>query len=167
VALCCAPTVLIPLGLGNSGRAVAACGLLSAGAALLVGAGVGYACLVGGPRVRVPGREPRQLIRPGQPWSGDDQRALLAGAAGLLAGALAALATSLVLARAVDGGDAIAQGHAVEVGLLSAAAAALACVAAVRGLPPGRVLGLRTVAACFPVLAAAPTAYVVARVVLG
>jgi hypothetical protein len=147
VALCCAPTVLIALGLGDTGRAVAASGLLAAAAALGVGALVFTGLLSvlreDGSRVQV-----------------------VAGAVAVVLGAGAAVGLSLVAASGVAGGRAIGNGDACVVGLVTALAAGVGCVAIVRGLPNGRVVGLPALAACMPVLLAVPTAYTVGRLLL-
>jgi hypothetical protein len=147
VALCCAPTVVIPLGLGDTGRAVAASGLLAAAAALGAGELVRWALLSMLP-------------------AGTDRRAVLAGSLAVLVAAAAAIGLSLVVASAVAGGRALGNADACAVGVVTSIAAGVGCVAALRGLPAGRVLGLPALAACLPVLVAAPTAYVVGRIVL-
>lgn len=146
VALCCAPTVVLPLGLGDSGRAVAASGLLAAAAALAVGALLRSAVL--------------SVLRD----NGSVQ--IVAGAGAAVVATAAAVGLSLVVASGVAGGRALGNGDACAVGIVSALAAGVGCLAAVRGLPAGRVLGLPALAACLPVLLAAPTAYVVGRIVL-
>jgi hypothetical protein len=147
VALCCTPTVVIPLARGDTGRAVAASGLLGAAAALALGALVWYALL---------------SVLP----AGTDRSQVIAGAAAVLVGAAAAVVVSLVVASGVAGGRALDNADACAIGLVTAFAAAVGCVAAVRGLPSGRVWGLPALAACLPVLLAAPTAYVVGRILL-
>jgi hypothetical protein len=147
VALCCAPAVVIPLSVGDTGRAVAASGLLAAAAALAAGALIRFALI---------------SVLPG----GTDQSQVVAGAAAVLVGAAAAVGLSLVAASGVAGGRALGNGDASVIGLFTALAAGVACVAAVRGLPTGRVLGLPALAACLPVLVAAPTAYAVGRILL-
>jgi hypothetical protein len=147
VALCCAPTLVIPLGLGDTGRAVAASGLLAAAAALGAGALVRFALL---------------SVLPG----GTTQAQVIAGAAAVVVGAAAAIVLSLVVASGVAGGRALDKGDACAIGLVTALAAGLGCVAVVRGLPASRVLGLPALAACLPVVFAAPTAYVVGRILL-
>lgn len=147
VALCCAPTLVIPLGLGDTGRAVAASGLLATAAALGLGALVRYALL---------------SVLPG----GTDRAQVIAGSAAVLVGAAVAVVVSLLVASGVAGGRALDNPDACAIGLVTALAAAVGCVAAVRGLPAGRVLGLPALAACLPVLLAAPTAYVVGRILL-
>ena len=147
VALCCAPTVVIPLALGDTGRAVAASGLLGAAAALVAGALVRLALL--------------SVLA-----DGTDQAEVIADAAAVIVGAAAAVGLSLVVASGVAGGRALGAGDACAIGLVTAFAAGVGCVAAVRGLPAGRVVGLPALAACLPVLVAAPTAYVVGRILL-
>jgi hypothetical protein len=148
VALCCAPTVVLPLGLGDTGRAVAASGLLAAAAALAIGALLRAGLLS---VLRGTDRETVQVI---------------AGAAAAVIAAAAAVGLSLVVASGVAGGRALGNGDACAVGLVTALAAAVGWIAAVRALPAGRVLGLPALAACLPVLLAVPTAYVVGRIVL-
>jgi hypothetical protein len=147
VALCCAPTVVIPLSLGDTGRAVAASGLLAAAAGLGLGALVWYALL---------------SVLPG----GAERSQVIAGTAAVLVGAAAAVVVSLLVASGVAGGRALDNGDACAIGLVTALAAAIGCVAAVRGLPAARAWGLPALAACLPVLLAAPTAYVVGRILL-
>jgi hypothetical protein len=146
VALCCAPTVVLPLGLGDTGRAIAASGLLAAAAALAVGALLRSAVL--------------SVLHD----AGSVQ--IVAGATAAVVAAAAAIGLSLVVASGVAGGRALGNGDACAVGLVTALAAGVGCLAAVRGLPAGRVLGLPALAACLPVLLAVPTAYVVGRIVL-
>jgi hypothetical protein len=150
VALCCAPAVVLPLGLGDTGRAVAASGLLAAAAALAIGALLRAGLL---------------LVLRGTDRDSDRVQAVVGGAAAVVAAA-AAVGLSLVVASGVAGGRALGKGDACAVGLVTALAAAVGWIAAVRALPTGRVLGLPALAACLPVLLAAPTAYVVGRIVL-
>ena len=146
VALCCAPTVVLPLGLGDTGRAVAASGLLAAAAALLVGGLLQSALLT--------------------VLHGADSMQVVAGATAAVVAAAAVIGLSLVVASGVAGGRALSKGDACAIGLVTAIAAAVGCVAAVRATPAGRVFALPALAACLPVLLAAPTAYVVGRIVL-
>ena len=144
VALVCAPSVLLPLGAGDSGRAVAAAGLLGAAAALVLGALVDRVALLA-----VPGAAPA------------------AGIAGLLLGIGVALAVGVAMAHTVAGGRALGDGDALGVAAASAVAALAARVAVSRAAPQGRVLGLHAVAAGLPVLVAVPVAYAAGRLLLG